>query len=51
MKEVFTISEYDRQGNLRLYKYNFSSYEEALSVIEKRLPPGTYQVQKVFVKK
>jgi len=49
MKEVFKVAEFDTQGNLRLKSAEFATYPEAVAAIEK-LPTGTYQVQKVFIK-
>ena len=49
MKEVFRIAEFNKDGNLALKPQEFLSYSDAMIEIEK-LPSGTYQIQKVFVK-
>ena len=50
MKVVFRIAEFDESGKLTLLEKEFETYPEAEKGIEE-LKNGTYQVQKVFVKK
>ena len=49
MEELFYVAEFCREG-LKLIGYGFNSYGEAVASIDD-LPDGTYQIQKVFVKK
>ena len=49
MKEVFYVAEFYKDG-LKLIGGYFDTYGEAVESID-NLPDGTYQIQKVFVKK
>ncbi len=50
MEEVFKIAEFDANGNLKLQEQEFVTYTDAVKAMD-LLPNGTYQIQKVFIKK
>ena len=49
MKEVFYVGKL-WNDSLKLIEEGFDTYEDAIVSID-NLPDGTYQIQKVFIKK
>lgn len=52
MDTTFRITEIDEKDNIKFLPFprRKISYEEAEEIIKTKLPPGTYQIQKVFIK-